>query len=74
MSISTKSFGKTKEGTEVTLYTITNKNGLRVGALDYGAVIVNLIVPDKNGKEDDIVLGFDDVAGYEVNNQRPRKH
>lgn len=67
MGISTKSFGKTKEGAEVTLYTITNKNGFRVGALDYGAVIVNLIVPDKNGKEDDIVLGFDDVAGYEVN-------
>ena len=40
MGISTKSFGKTKEGAEVTLYTITNKNGFRVGALDYGAVIV----------------------------------
>lgn len=67
MSISTKSFGKTKDGVETTLYTITNKNGLSVSALDYGANIVNLIVPDKDGKMADIVLGFDDVSGYEVN-------
>ncbi len=67
MSITTKKFGTTKDGAEVTLYTITNKNGMSVSAIDYGANIVNLVVPDKNGKMDDIVLGFDDVAGYEVN-------
>lgn len=67
MSISTKKFGTTKDGAEVTLYTITNKNGLSVSAIDYGANIVSLVVPDKNGKPDDIVLGFEDVAGYEVN-------
>lgn len=67
MSIATKSFGVTKEGAEVTLYTITNKNGMSVSAIDYGANIVNLLVPDKKGKLDDIVLGFEDVAGYEVN-------
>lgn len=67
MSITTKSFGKTKDGVEVTLYTITNKNGLSVSAIDYGANIVSLMVPDQNGNLDDIVLGFDDVAAYEVN-------
>lgn len=67
MSVSTKHFGTTKDGAEVTLYTITNKNGLSVSALDFGAVIVNLMVPDKNGKLDDIVLGFDDMASYEAN-------
>lgn len=67
MSIAKKSFGTTKDGVEVTLYTITNKNGMSVSAIDYGANIVNLIVPDKNGKMDDIALGFEDVAGYEVN-------
>lgn len=67
MSIATKSFGATKDGVETTLYTITNKNGLSVSALDYGANIVNLFVPDKNGDLADIVLGFDDVSGYEVN-------
>lgn len=67
MSITTKSFGKTKDGVEVTLYTITNKNGLSVSAIDYGANIVSLMVPDQSGNLDDIVLGFDDVAAYEVN-------
>lgn len=67
MSISTKSFGKTKEGVETTLYTITNKNGLSVSVSDYGANIVNLVTPDKEGHMADIVLGFDDVSGYEVN-------
>lgn len=67
MSISSRKFGTTKDGTEVTMYTITNKNNLSVSALDYGAVIVNLMVPDQTGKLDDIVLGYDEVAGYEDN-------
>ena len=67
MSMETRSFGTTREGAAVTLYTITNKNGLSVSAIDYGANIVSLMVPDKNGVVEDIVLGFDDVAGYEVN-------
>mgnify|MGYP004598033549 FL=1 len=67
MSVSTKQFGTTKNGKAVTAYTITNKNGLSMTALDFGAIIANLMVPDKDGKLDDIVLGFDDVAGYEVN-------
>ena len=67
MSVSTKQFGTTKNGEAVTAYTITNKNGLSMTALDFGAIIANLMVPDKDGKLDDIVLGFDDVAGYEVN-------
>lgn len=67
MSIVSEKFGTTKEGAEVTRYTITNKNGLSMSALDYGAIISHLMVPDKNGTLDDIVLGFDNVAGYEVN-------
>ena len=67
MSVVTKPFGKTKEGKEVTLYEITNKNQMTVSFLNLGAVIVNLIIPDKNGKRDDIVLGYDNVAQYEEN-------
>ena len=67
MSIVSEKFGTTKEGAEVTRYTITNKNGLSMSAIDYGAIITHLMVPDKNGTLDDIVLGFDEVAGYEVN-------
>lgn len=67
MSMKTEKFGTTKDGAEVTRYTITNKNGLSMSALDYGAIISHLMVPDRDGKLDDIVLGFDNVAGYEVN-------
>lgn len=67
MSLETRKFGVTKNGEEVTLYALTNKNGMKAEFIDYGANIVSLYVPDKNGKLDDVVLGFDDVAGYEVN-------
>ena len=62
-----KSFGKTKNGQEVFLFSLENKNGVKAEVTNYGAILVNLFVPDKNGKVEDVVLGFDDVTGYEVN-------
>ncbi len=67
MSIKKQSFGKTKEGAEATLFTLKNKNGMSVSFTDFGANIVTVIVPDKNGSFDDVVLGYDDVTGYESN-------
>jgi aldose 1-epimerase len=67
MSILKKSFGKTKTGEETSLYVLTNKNGVSVSFTDYGACIVNVMVPDRNGKIEDVVLGYDDVTGYEIN-------
>lgn len=67
VSVKTEKFGVTKEGEEVTLFTLENKNGMRVDLIDFGANVVRLFVPDQNGKLDDVVLGFDDVAGYEEN-------
>ena len=52
------------DGREVSLYTIKNKNGLMASVTDLGAVWVRMIVPDKNGVMDDVMLGFDDAAGY----------
>ncbi|MDP2036735.1 MAG: aldose epimerase family protein [Ignavibacteria bacterium] len=63
--IGKKSFGKLSNGEEVFLYTLTNKNGLKAEITNYGAAVVSLIVPNKNGKFEDIVLGYDDAAGYE---------
>ena len=62
-----RSFGKTKDGKEVFLFSLENKNGVKAEVTNFGANLVNLFVPDKNGKAEDIVLGFDDVSGYEVN-------
>ncbi len=67
MSITRKSFGTTKAGEKATLYTMTNANGMKVSVTDFGANIVEIIVPDRNGKMDDVNLGYDSVSGYENN-------
>ncbi len=58
-------FGKTADGTPVETYTLKNKNGMTVKLMTLGATITEIIVPDKNGKFANVVLGFDDVAGYQ---------
>ena len=45
-------YGKTKEGKNVYCYTISNKNGMEISVLDFGAILQKVIVPDKNGKND----------------------
>ena len=67
MMIAKEKFGVTKDGREVTLYTLTNKNGMKAQVMDLGAVLVNLCVPCADGSLLDVVLGFDNVAQYEVN-------
>ncbi|SFJ54099.1 aldose epimerase family protein [Planctomicrobium piriforme] len=58
-------FGKTAAGEAVEIFTLKNRTGMTVRIMSRGATIVNLIVPDRTGKPEDVVLGFDDVAGYE---------
>ena len=60
------SFGKTKEGKEVTKYTIGNKNGMTLCVLDLGATIQALCVPDASGKSKDVVLGYDNPIDYQT--------
>lgn len=60
-----KEFGKTKDGQQVFLYLIENKNGIKAAVTNYGATLVSLWVPDRDGNMADIVLGYDDVTGYE---------
>ena len=60
-----KSFGKTKDGTEVFLYTLKNKAGMQAQITNFGGVVYSLTAPDRNGKFDDVVLGWDSVADYE---------
>ena len=61
-------FGKTSEGTPVELYVLTNSKGLTAKIATYGGIVTELHVPDRNGKFADVVLGFDDLAGYVKNN------
>jgi len=63
-SLTSKPFGKTTKDKPVTLYTLTNKNGMSVSIMDYGATVVDLLVPDRSGKLGDVALGFDSVEPY----------
>lgn len=63
--LQSRSFGVTRQGQSVTQYTLENENGVQADFLDYGCVLRSLRVPDRQGRSVDIVLGFDDLAGYE---------
>jgi aldose 1-epimerase len=64
MSIAKTAFGKTEDGKEIDLYTCTNTNGLIVKMTNYGAIIVSVETPDREGKLANITLGFDKLDGY----------
>ena len=59
-----QSFGKTEDGQQVDLYTLTNKNGMEAAITNYGGTVVSLKVPDRNRKFEDVVLGYDNLDGY----------
>ena len=65
MSITQQPYGKTTDGKEVSLYTLTNGK-ITVKIINYGGIVTELWVPDKNGNAADIVLGFDSLQGYEM--------
>lgn len=66
LSSEQKNFGKTRDGTPVEQYVLRNSHGMQATVITYGATLQALEVPDKHGKVEDVVLGFDDVRGYET--------
>jgi aldose 1-epimerase len=62
-----QSFGKTSDGQPVDLYTLTNKKGMEVAITNFGGIVVSLKAPDRNGKYEDVVLGYDSIDGYLTN-------
>lgn len=64
MGITKELFGTTKEGQEINRYFLTNTNGMKAGVINYGAILVNLYVPDRDGRLTDIVLGYDSLEPY----------
>jgi aldose 1-epimerase len=63
-SIKKESFGKLDDGTPVDIYTLRNPAGMQARITNYGGIVVSLLTPDKSGKFDDVVLGFDSLADY----------
>ena len=57
-------FGRTADGQPVELFTLTNAHGIEVRLTNYGGIITSLKTPDRSGRFDDIVLGYDNLNGY----------
>lgn len=64
MPVTVSSFGRYPDGREIHLYTITNQNGVQVSVTDIGAALVRVLVPDRNGRMADVVLGFEKGEDY----------
>ncbi|MEZ6013528.1 MAG: aldose epimerase family protein [Planctomycetota bacterium] len=65
ISVEVRDFGRTKSGAPAHAYVLRNDAGVEAVVTDFGATLVSLLVPDRAGNVADIVLGFDDVTGYE---------
>ncbi len=64
MSASKESFGQTSDGRQVDQYTLANAKGLRARIINYGAILVSLEVPGRDGNLVDIALGYDKLDDY----------
>ncbi len=64
MNIIKESYGKTIDGQSVDIYTLSNHNGMTVRITNYGGIIQMLTAPDKNGKYEDVVMGYDSLKNY----------
>jgi aldose 1-epimerase len=63
-SVKREPFGTLADGRAVELFTLTNAHGVEVRAMTYGGIITVIRTPDRDGHLDDVVLGFDSLAGY----------
>jgi aldose 1-epimerase len=59
-----EAFGKAGDGTPVEVFTLTNKAGVEIKAISFGAIITSIRVPDRTGALADVALGFDTIDGY----------
>jgi len=64
MSYSKADFEKEVNGKKTTLFTLQNQDGIIITLTNYGAKIVSVFAPDKDGKMEDVVLGFSSIDGY----------
>lgn len=64
MSVEISAFGKYPDGRDILLYTLSNKNGMKVSVSNIGAALIKVLVPDRDGKVSDVVLGFERGEDY----------
>jgi aldose 1-epimerase len=62
-------FNTTIDGKQIHLYTLKNKGGIEATVTNYGGRLVNFVVPDKNGKPTDVIVGPETIKGYETSTE-----
>ena len=67
MGIETEPYGQTSNGTAVDQYLLTNAHGITMSLITYGAIVTSINVPDRDGNQANVVLGFDTLEGYLTN-------
>src|SRR3984885_3930360 len=70
-TVTTQPFGKMPDGTPVEVFTLGDGT-VEAQIISYGGILVSLKAPDRNGNSADLVLGFDDLAGYVANSNAPK--
>ena len=68
LAITKSEFGKTEDSTTIEQYTLKNANGLEMDVITYGGRITSLKVPNKEGKLENVVLGFGNIEDYQKDN------
>jgi aldose 1-epimerase len=63
-NVHTSDYGVTPKGDSIKKYILSNKNGMKVEVINFGGIITSLTAPDRNGKYEDVVLGFTKPEGY----------
>jgi aldose 1-epimerase len=69
-SVEALSFGTLSTGDSVTLFRLTNASGACMDVIDYGCRVVRIVVPDRNGKLDDVIPGYGNIRDFETGKQR----
>lgn len=67
MAIKKERFGEMPDGREIVLYTISNEHGYSASFTNLGAIWTKMLVPDRAGHVADVLLGYEDAAGFLVN-------
>ncbi|MFH1300068.1 MAG: galactose-1-epimerase, partial [Planctomycetota bacterium] len=65
LAIQSEPYGTTADGQEITQFLLSNNKGMSVNIINYGAIVTAVYLPDRQGKSENITLGFNSLAEYE---------
>lgn len=65
LAVQSEPYGTTADGEEITQFLLSNQKGMSVNIINFGAIVTAIYLPDRDGKAENITLGFDSLAGYE---------